>query len=120
MKEKETGIVAAVLLRAGATSPETRLSTEELRWALGMSDARTVQALIEAERAADAICSDPRGGYFLADPETADGQALIRSCAASIWRRGVRTLRTARHLYRLVRDNPEQMTIELAEEEAGT
>ena len=112
-KQVNYGPVAALLLREGATSEAEKMTAEEVKTMLGLSDVRRVQQMVEQEREIAAILTTSRngGGMWLADPGTEEGQRSISRCAQTILNRGARTIATGRRLKRLIKDLPGQYEI---------
>lgn len=89
---RQLGFVESILLREGARGASHAIRTAELARLAGFSNARGLQAQIEAERGGGALivskCSDG-GGYYIAG-----NRAELKAFERTLRRRALGTLRT--------------------------
>ena len=108
--------VSAALFSLGAFDADHSASTVDLCAKLGLADSRQLRMLIAEERRHFPICSQGRG-YFLSSLKTESGRAAVRRSSRTIFRRGVEGINTARRLDRLLEPSPEQITMEMTDEQ---
>lgn len=101
-KDFSQGRIAKLLSSMGAVDFETRVTTRELCKAAGLKFPRSLQEEISREREFSPICSDGRGGYWLADPATVKGRTEIHSSAFTMLARGWKTVKSGRNLLKHV------------------
>lgn len=102
---RQPGLVEAILIREGARGAANAIRTASLVCLAGLSDARTLQAEIERERAAGALIlsrSGSPGGYFL-PTEGEAGKHEIAVYVSTLRARALNTLRTIRTAKRALR-----------------
>lgn len=108
--------VSAALFSLGAFDQDHAASTDELCGRLGLSDSRQLRVLISEERKHFPICSQGRG-YFLSSLKTEQGRAAVRRSGSTIFRRGLEGIMTARRLFHLVDFSPDQICLEVEDEQ---